>query len=643
MADHLDDQDSVAAWWNSEPDEQEFPYAPAPEPVPAPSYEPEPFVERPRKRRRWPIVLAVFFVILVAAGVALAICANTLKGSVQKVQAYAQDAVGNAGAFVDAAKAGDHSQLDQSARAVGDAAHAIQNEMQGTMWSFAEKVPVYGEDVRSVRVLSDVLVDLSDNALMPMAQNADVLQLSNLMQEGRVNVEALQSLTNALQQASPVITRSADTVEALPPAHVPQLEEALVKVKDSLGGASDALEHLSPLIPYLPDMLGANGQPKNYLVLAQNNAEVHACGGFIGDVAMMTVVDGNINMGDFEGVDVALFGYGVSAGATEEEMAIFGERIDTHHGDHNITPDFARAGQLYFNIQNILHQQEVDGVLAFDTVFLQYLLGLVGGIDTSYGITVDGGNAASVMLNKCLYWWDDSKVSDAFYDEVAEAAFDKILSNLSTVDTTEFMNVLTSSAAEGRCIMWMRDEGMEAAIQQAGFGWELGHDPNQPVAGIYVSDASAAKMAYYLSMDTELGEPHMNEEGSLVYPVTVTFEHHLDPARKYNLPFYLLCVSQICRSESDLLEELHLLAPAGGYISNLTILECPPGASPSTAPEGWSEASYEGLQTMSTLMQIDAGEVISFSYEVTTAPGVTEPLRLRETPLVPPEIAYWNE
>ena len=47
-------------------------------------------------------------------------------------------------------------------------------------------------------------------------------------------------------------------------------------------------------------MLGADG-PRNYLITAENNSEIRACGGFIGSLGVMNVDNGKISLGDFEG------------------------------------------------------------------------------------------------------------------------------------------------------------------------------------------------------------------------------------------------------------------------------------------------------------------------------------------------------
>ena len=44
-------------------------------------------------------------------------------------------------------------------------------------------------------------------------------------------------------------------------------------------------------------MLGAGG-PRNYLITAENNSEIRACGGFIGSLGVMNVNNGKITLGD---------------------------------------------------------------------------------------------------------------------------------------------------------------------------------------------------------------------------------------------------------------------------------------------------------------------------------------------------------
>lgn len=600
----------------------------------------------PKKVRRWPWVLLGFFlVVLIAVGIYGAL----MYGSVNTVQAKAKSAMGHANTFLTAVKKGDSAAMQQSASGMSSDAHAVRNELQSPVWNIATALPVVGPDVTSVRTLADVCVDMADNGLVPLTAHSDSLKLSGLLNSGSVNVGALQALVSAMETVKPVIARCSDQIEALPKPNLPQVASVIEPLREKVSTANGLIDHISPLLPHLPTLFGANGQTRTYLVLAQNTAEVHATGGFVGALGTITVTDGKIDMGEFNGVHdylsegrlgVALDS--VSVGATEEEINLFSADVDTHQGDHNLTPDFSRVGQLYYNADEIFNEEVVDGVIAFDPVFLQYMLRIVGGFETSFGVTVDGTNAAPVMLNECLFWWDP-KDCDAFYSEVSKTAFHKILSGLGGADTSDFFSTVMKSADEGRCVVWMADPTIEAALQDAGFGWELSHDEVEPVTGIYLDDRSGSKSSYYLTVKSDIAPGVKNSDGSTSYEVTATFRHNMDRnLLNTDLPGYIKMntKSMASRSDVDLYEMLYLTAPQGGRIENPRVERQNSTAAPD--PEvRLDDFVYQGVAGKMSWLRIDAGETVILRYTVVTSPKATEPLMVRKTPVIPAEIGGW--
>lgn len=591
---------------------------------------------RRRRRRAWPRVVVALLAVLLVFGCVEGVL---LFSSVFEVRTYAQRAMDAADSFAEGARTSNSELISSSAEEVSKSAHAMQNELSSAPWVVASYVPIVGSDIRSVRTLGDVMVDLCDEAIDPLAQNASLLSLSSLMGDSAVNMDALRSLSAMAEQVSPVLQRSAQTMEALPTAHIPQISSVLEKARKTIVGAGSAASYLTPLLPDLPMLLGDGGQQRNYLIVASNTSELHALGGFVGQVGVLSVQDGNFSMGEFVSIYKVLPTNSVSAGATEEEIAVFGERADTHHGDHNIIPDFSRVGQLYYNIWEIAQNQQLDGVIGVDPIFLQRMLSLTGGVDTSFGVSVDGTNAASVIMNQCLFWWEP-KVCDEFYKEVASASFTKLLHGLNSVNLFDLSQVIVQSANESRVMAWARDEGTQQHMVEAGFAKQLPHDATAPAVGVYASDASTTKAAYYLSLDTQISAPSKNSDGSTSYSVTTVFKHNMDRSiLEGDYPGYLHSDApdkSKQRSTSELIEQVRIIAPEGGKIedvrSEFTNSTLPP------REMNWGSSSYQGLQTWMADMYLDVGETCTITYTVTTSPEATEPLQVHCTPVVPHDV-----
>ena len=467
-------------------------FAPAPEPArpygaysraPRASYQGSGFDDsnfgKPKKKHTAAkVILTIVLLLVVVAGVEGFLLFN----SVKTIKNDANVAMGSVDSLKTAAKSGDAAALSRVSSDINVSAHNIQNELASPAWTFASLVPVLGDDVRSVRALGDVMVDLSDNALTPLASNSDAVKLSNLMSAGAVNVPVFEQLASALQQAAPVIQRSDATLKALPEAHIPQVKDVMGNVTGKISTASDAVTKLNLIAPYLPKMLGGNGQTRNYLLVAQNNAEARSTGGFYGSWSVLTVTDGKIELGGSQKIQNTEITEDIMPSVTDAEITVFGDHIRTNPGSTGYLYDFSRAGNVAAQYWEGLAGQSIDGTIAVDPIFLQTLLRLAGGITTSDGTVVDGTNAATALLHDS-YWNMEPEQTDIFFAEVAARSFAQLMGNLGGVDMSGLLEEVQKSAEEGRVQVWMKDAAEERAITELDLSGNFASDEKDPVAG----------------------------------------------------------------------------------------------------------------------------------------------------------------
>ncbi len=577
-------------------------------------------LEGPKKRAKGPRVGVIVLVVVLCLIAAVGVEGFFLYRSVNKVKSEASTVMGAADGLKGAIKAGDAASLAKVSSNVNVSAHNIQSELSGFEWTVASLVPVLGDDVRSVRTLGDVLVDLSDNALTPLASNSDVLNLSNLMHDGAVNVPVLQSLSSAVQQAGPVVVRSADTLEALPQPHISQVGDIIGKVRGKMSSASDGLEKLNLVLPYLPQMLGANGQTRNYLLVAQNNSELRSTGGFYGSWSLMTVTDGRIELGDSQILQNVYVPEEGRPDVTDAEVEVFGAHVRDNPGSTGYLYDFTRAGSVAAQYWQTLEGDHIDGTVAVDPVFLQGLLALTGGITTSNGTVVDGSNAASVLLSDA-YWDMSSDATDAFFSEVASRSFGQLTGNLGKVDMIAFLDTLNKSSAEGRVQAWMANAEEEKAIVELGMSGNFGSDATKPVAGVYLNNQSFSKLDWYLKVDNSIGPATKNADGTTSYQVTTSLTNELDPGSASNAPQYVLG-SNSAFDKTHIVEGTYLVAPAGGSISNVSV----------SNGEEVRDFSYTGINVWYSRLEIPMEDTVSLTYTVTVPATAVEPLKIHLTP-----------
>lgn len=570
-------------------------------------------------------VIAVILLLLVAIG---GVTGFRLYRSVKSVKADAQVVMDSVDQLKESVKSGDAETTRSVASNMNISVHNIQNELDDPAWTIASFVPVLGDDVRSVRKLGDVLVDLSDNAIAPLAINADEVNLKNLVKNGSINVEALESLSDVFATAAPVVTRDAEAVQSLPDAHLPQVAGVLDKAKEKMGKAASAIDKANSLLPILPDMLGKDGQTRNYLLIAQNNVEIRSTGGFYGSWCLVTVTDGHISLTDSKTLQNIEPPAGTNPSVSGGELAAFGPSIATNPGSTGFMYDFSRAGNVAAQFWQALVGGHIDGTIAVDPVFLQRLLALTGGVTTSNGVTVDGSNAAAVLMHDS-YWTMPSDQTDLFFAEVAALSFNKLTSDLGGVNVKDLYETLNSSMDDGRLQVWMANENEEAAMKAIGASGQFTEDKT-PTVGFYMNNVSFSKIEWYLKSGSEVSAPTVNADGSRTFKVTTSLTNMLDSATAAGAPDYVLGGNQ-SYDKTNITEWLYIVAPSGGTVSNVAISD---GSAVNDLDETLGISSY------SALVSFGMGQTLTVTYDVTIPAGAGDTLNVHMTPTAQ-ESAGW--
>ena len=574
-----------------------------------------------RKKRRVAAVVAVIVaVVLVAFGVSGFMLFNSAK----TVKSQAKETVEIVGGLKDKVTSGDFSTLPDDAKKIDELCSSMKKETSSPVWTMASFIPVYGGDINAARTMVDALSDVSSGALVPMADNLAQATPGKLFQDGTINVSALQAVADSLSDSSKAFKGANKKVQGIGDTHIAQVTELVDRAKDgfaTLNGAVDAAEKVAPV---LPQMLGANGQTRNYLLYAMNNVEIRACGGFGGSQGLISVTDGQMSIGEFV-PRIGLSEDEAVESVDEEDEALFGNHSNLYNSGNTYSPDWPRNSQRVAALWKSQYGQDVDGVVGIDPVFLQYLLGLVGNVSLPDGTVVDGTNAAKVLMHD-VYWNYPVEESDGIFASVASAAFDKILGGIGDVDVTKLVGAFERGAEEGRLIAWMRNDDEQNAIKEMGIDASL-PDPDDPsadpVAGVYFNNLSFSKLDWYLNADTQIGQGVKNDDGTYSYRITVTLKNIMTQEEAGKLPDYVAASARDAARDDERLN-VSLFAPTGGSISDLTV---------EGTQFGLGAATWHGIPFYSGTVDLHAGETTTITYTLTTsAEAGDKPLTLRQTP-----------
>ena len=573
-----------------------------------------------KKRRVAAVVAAIVAVVLVAFGVSGFMLFNSAK----TVKSQAKETVEIVGGLKDKVTSGDFSTLPDDAKKIDELCSSMKKETSSPVWTMASFIPVYGGDINAARTMVDALSDVSGGALVPMADNLAQATPGKLFQDGTINVSALQAVADSLSDSSKAFKSANKKVQGIGDTHIAQVTELVDRAKDgfaTLNGAVDAAEKVAPV---LPQMLGANGQTRNYLLYAMNNVEIRACGGFGGSQGLISVTDGQMSIGEFV-PRIGLSEDEAVESVDEEDEALFGNHSNLYNSGNTYSPDWPRNSQRVAALWKSQYGQDVDGVVGIDPVFLQYLLGLVGNVSLPDGTVVDGTNAAKVLMHD-VYWNYPVEESDGIFASVASAAFDKILGGIGDVDVTKLVGAFERGAEEGRLIAWMRNDDEQNAIKETGIDASL-PDPDDPsadpVAGVYFNNLSFSKLDWYLNADTQIGQGVKNGDGTCSYRITVTLTNIMTQEEAGKLPDYVAAgASDAARDDERL--NVSVFAPTGGNISDLTV---------EGTQFGLGAATWHGIPFYSGTVDLHAGETTTITYTLTTsAEAGDKPLTLRQTP-----------
>ena len=574
-----------------------------------------------RKKRRVAAVVAVIVaVVLVAFGVSGFMLFNSAK----TVKSQAKETVEIVGGLKDKVTSGDFSTLPDDAKKIDELCSSMKKETSSPVWTMASFIPVYGGDINAARTMVDALSDVSSGALVPMADNLAQATPGKLFQDGTINVSALQAVADSLSDSSKAFKGANKKVQGIGDTHIAQVTELVDKAKDgfaTLDGVVDAAEKIAPV---LPQMLGANGQTRNYLMYAMNNVEIRACGGFGGSQGLISVTDGQMSIGEFV-PRIGLSEDEAVESVDEEDEALFGNHSNLYNSGNTYSPDWPRNSQRVAALWKSQYGQDVDGVIGIDPVFLQYLLGLVGNVSLPDGTVVDGTNAAKVLMHD-VYWNYPVEESDGIFASVASAAFDKILGGIGDVDVTKLVSAVERGAEEGRLIAWMRNDDEQNAIKETGIDASLPNpdDPSaDPVAGVYFNNLSFSKLDWYLNADTQIGQGIKNGDGTCSYRITVTLTNIMTQEEAGKLPDYVAASAPDAARDDERLN-VSLFAPTGGNITDLTV---------EGTQFGLGAATWHGIPFYSGTVDLHAGETTTITYTLTTsAEAGDKPLTLRQTP-----------
>lgn len=222
------------------------------------------------------------------------------------------------------------------------------------------------------------------------------------------------------------------------------------------------LQHGAALLPILPQLLG-DGQPVDYLVIAQNRDELRATGGFITGIGTVRLDSGDLvsfEMGDSYRIDDFSKPYPPPPEAIQRLM-LAGYWVTR---DANWSPDFPTSARDIQELFTLSTGQETAGVFAFDQEAVRRLLSVTGPIQLEQADTpITAANVEDYMQASWApdpgegltrAWWLQRK---DFMKTLGEAILDQLLNPQNPRTLVNLAPTMLGLIREGHFLVYLND------------------------------------------------------------------------------------------------------------------------------------------------------------------------------------------
>lgn len=416
------------------------------------------------------------------------------------------------------------------------------------LWSLAAALPVLGANLSAVGEVARTADDVVSLGLTPLVNVVSSLNLDNLI-PGRdgADLDSLRRASPSVVSAAHAVRASSERLERIDASTLmPKIAEPLLKARGELGVVTGTLDTLADAAHLLPNMLGEGGK-RTYLLMIQNNAESRASGGIPGALAILTLDNGKLTLGQHSSAnELGVMTPALSLDA--EQTQIYSGRLGKYMQDVNLTPDFPTAASTAQAMWEKKTGQHVDGVVSIDPVTLGYVLDATGPVKLSspelaavakggLPTELNGKNVVSTLLSDVYLKIEQPKLQDAYFAGVAQEVFAALSTGKG--DPKGLIEGLTRGTAESRVLLWSSRQEEQKAISEYPLSGAIDGPSVAPAQfGVYFNDGTGAKMDYYVKRTVQLVEECTGDEyGQIKVRVTSTNTAPADAAT--SLPAYV--------------------------------------------------------------------------------------------------------
>lgn len=577
-----------------------------------------------RKRRRvWPWVVGILTIVVLTLA-AVGVMGFQLFKQAKQVQAHENSAIAMLSKF----SSGDAETLANAGDILPQIVHETQQAQDiahGGLWNTAAKMPFIGSDISTVQGMTAAINDIVQDSI---PQFVNVLKTLNDAQiangDNGVNLQPIIDAVEPLKKANASFQQQVRDYDALPTPSISMIRSAYDKGETQLNDLADRVNALSNTFQILPTLLG-DGQQRTYAVMAMTPSEMRSSGGLIGSVGELVTSNGTVHIGDFRSNgDYLPFGIG--------DHSADMKRVFTDEGPLHMsfdirdlavfpnTADSAVAMQSVWNRTPWGQNTPLDGVIMVDPVFLQQLIAINGNVTLPDGTVLTGENTAEFLMNTVYQKYPENE-TDALFGVVAGQAIKSMFSHMDMGKLYKTGEMLGTMAKSRHFTMYAFDERAEQGIQAAGFTGQTPSSETDPSVGIYLTEQNPSKMGWYVKREAKI--QRVNCDDGDLYHVEFMVHNTMTEEEAKSLPWYI--TGNNSDNTGKAMEKILFYAPQGGSISNLMQL--------GGKVDAVKETTIDGVNAYETYVQVNPGQIATFTFDVRVSTKATAPLTIDQTPM----------
>ncbi len=447
-------------------------------------------------------------------------------------------------------------------------------------------------------------------------------------------VEGLASIEPKLGEINEKLTEVENNLNEINPEDYPEtfrgmeLRPQIIKAQTMVKDVNLLVSQGGPLIAKADWLMGVE-EPRNYLMLFQNDGELRPTGGFWTAYGILKVDDGDVTPQVSENIY-----------ALDER---FNSRIEPprpieeyhknvfywHLRDMNLSPSFKESVETFTKYYNELPGAvEYDGVFAVDTRVLVDLVDALGGIG------VPGwGNFTSEPDDRCwgcpqvIYKLEDYATKPASTIRNDRKAFlspmmHSIIANALGSPKDQVANlaqVVLDNFNQKHILVYFPDEDLQQAVEKLNLAGTL-KETSGETDYFHLNDANFAGAKSNLFIDQTVEQNYKLEDGKIIKDVTITYKNTA-PASNCNLEAGELCLNGLYRNW------LRVYAPEGSKLIDMKGSE----VEPQTYSE-FGKTVFEGFYGDKYPLYPKGSTRVSLTYELPFEPGEVLPVLIQKQP-----------